>query len=149
MMCLELTIAEYLLAFSDGRTAFSDACIRQASECGRLYCERAENVYMELSFAAVKAGRLLAYTLYSQPSRDAVVLEQMAASADARGSGVVLLPLVYSSDRFFESGYAHCIFAIYEQNTAPNRIRVKLEKEMPFEKKVTRNYLMRNIHSNV
>ncbi|MBQ1741801.1 MAG: hypothetical protein II045_01770, partial [Oscillospiraceae bacterium] len=95
---------------------------------------------MELSFAAVKEGRLLAYTLYSQPSRDAVVLEQMAASADARGSGAILLPLVRSVDRFFESGYAYCFFAIYEHNTAPNLIRAKLGKETSFEGKVTHNY---------
>lgn len=95
---------------------------------------------MELSFAAVKKGRLLAYTLYSQPSRDAVVLEQMAASADARGSGAIMLPLVRSADRFFESGYAYCFFAIYEHNTAPNLIRAKLGKEMSFEGKVTHNY---------
>jgi len=272
-MSLELTVSEYLLCFSDARSAFSDACIRQASECGRMYCERSEDVYkgfvctaienaeerilyaytkpestrgirvsipekhpcfeavdavcgrlgfrptenlhtysfdnsqkaawqrikaarrfdtgcvrlqrrgcdvvsfaeadeallrqirdshsstfcnpldpsaffrhpskklsMELSFAAVKKGRLLAYTLYSQPSRDAVVLEQMAASADARGSGAILLPLVRSADRFFESGYAYCFFAIYEHNTAPNLIRTKLEKEMSFERKVTHNY---------
>ena len=289
-MCLELTVSEYLLCFPGARSAYSDACIRQASECGRMYCQRSENVYKgfvctaienaeerilyaytkpeyrgkgvftslmahviqttahavhvsipekhpcfetvdavcarlgfspsrdlntysidrsqkaawqrikaarrfdagcarlqrrgcdvvsfaeadeallrqirdshstafcnpldpsaffrhpskklsrELSFAAVKEGRLLAYTLYSQPSRDAVVLEQMAASADARGSGAILLPLVRSADRFFESGYSYCLFAIYEHNTAPNRIRAKLGKEMSFEGKVTHNY---------
>ena len=290
MLYPELSIGEYLLMFSDARNAFSDACVQQASECGRMYCEKSENVYrgfvctaienaeerilyaytkpeyrrkgvftalaehvirtstrgirvsipekhpcfeavdavcarlgfrptdnlhtysfdssqkaawqrvkaarrfdtgcarlqrrgcgvvsfaeadegllpqirdshstafrnpldpsaffrhpskklsMELSFAAVKEGRLLAYTLYSQPSRDAVVLEQMAASADARGSGAILLPLVRSVDRFFESGYAYCFFAIYEHNTAPNLIRAKLGKETSFEMKVTHNY---------
>ena len=286
----ELTVSEYLLCFSDARSAFSDTCVQQASECGRMYCERSEDVYkgfvctaienaeerilyaytkpehrgkgvftslmahvirtsahavrvsipekhpcfetvdaacgrlgfrqaenlhtysidssqkaawqrikaarrfdagctrlqrrgcgvvsfaeadeallrqirdshssafrnpldpsaffqhpsrklsMELSFAAVKEGRLLAYTLYSQPSRDAVILEQMAASADVRGCGIVLLPLVRSADLFFESGYAYCFFAIYEHNTAPNLIRTKLGKEMSFEGKVTHIY---------
>ena len=44
MLYPELSIGEYLLMFSDARNAFSDACVQQASECGRMYCEKSENV---------------------------------------------------------------------------------------------------------
>ena len=289
-MISELTDIEYLIAFSDGRTALSDACVRQASEGGRLYCERAGDSYrgflctetegrtarilyaytkpefrgrgiftslaehvvqtaegevcisipeehpcfeevdavcrrlgftpteslhtfsfdrsqeaewqatkqaqrfdaccawlnrsgckavsfadadedilrqireshssafgnpfdpsvyfrlpskklsMDLSCAAVKDGTLLAYTLLSQQTRDAVILEQMASAADSRDLGAILLPFVYSVDRFFERGYFSWTFAIYPSNTAANRIRMTLEKEISFEENVTRHY---------
>ena len=293
-MISELTDIEYLIAFSDGRTAFSDACIRQASEGGRLYCERADDTYrgflctetegrttrilyaytkpefrgrgiftslaehvvqaaegdvrisipeehpcfpevdaicrrlgftpteslhtfsfdrsqeaawrrtkqaqrfdaccdllrrngcdavpfadadedilrqvqqshissfrnpfdpsvyfrlpskklsLELSCAAVKDGRLLSYALLSQQSHDAVVFEQMASAVDARNLGVILLPFVYSVDRFFDSGYRFWAFAIYPSNIESNRIRKTLEKEFAFEEKITRHYRKRS-----
>ena len=289
-MLSELTDIEYLIAFSDGRTALSDACVRQASECGRLYCERADDTYRgflctetegrtarilyaytkpefrgrgiftslaehvvqtaegdvrisiperhpcfaevdavcrrlgfapteslhtfsfdrsqegawqrtkqaqrfdaccawlnrsgceavffadadadilrqienshhssfgnqldpapffrlpsknlsyTLSCAAVKEGRVLAYSLLSQQSREAVIFEQIASASAAREPGVILLPYMYSTDRFFESGYDRCAFAIYPSNTASNRIRQTLEKELRLTENVTRQY---------
>ncbi len=95
---------------------------------------------MDLSCAAVKDGKLLAYSLLTQQDHNSVVFEQMASSADGRGFGAVLLPFVYSVDRFFERGYHRWAFAIYPSNTESNRIRKTLEKEVHFDERVTRCY---------
>lgn len=291
--CSELSLGEYLLRFPDAHTALSDACILQAAECGRMYCERSEDVYKgfvctaigsaeehilyaytrpayrgrgifsslvkhvvqtgdrdvrisipekhpcftevdavcerlgfipsvrmhtftvtrsqkeqwqkikeagrydaccarmlchgcevvsfaeageatisqirdsrtsgfrnpldpssfftfssrklagDMSFAVVKKGRLLGYTLLSRPSTNAVIMEQMAVAQDVRMSGVVMIPLVCSVDRFFASDSTFFSFAIYENNLAPNRIRMRLQEQIHIEERITRNYRKR------
>lgn len=95
----------------------------------------------EFSFAAVRNGELAAYLLVSQPSEDALLAEHMVTSLETRGSGVIMLPLVCTVDRFFESGLRRFSFSIYPSNISSNSIRKNMQKDMTITDTVTYNFL--------
>ena len=64
----DMTIAEYLIAFSECRTALSDLFVRQASECGRLYCDRAGDEYRGFLCTAVEEHTERVLYAYTKPA---------------------------------------------------------------------------------
>ena len=66
--CSELSLGEYLLRFPDAHTALSDACILQAAECGRMYCERSEDVYKGFVCTAIGSAEEHILYAYTRPA---------------------------------------------------------------------------------
>ena len=77
----------------------------------------------DMSFAAVKDGRLAAYSLVTRDSESAVVFQIISDSLRERGSGAVLLPFVESMNSFYKSGYKTASYAMYGSNTKANAFR--------------------------
>ncbi|MBR5091589.1 MAG: GNAT family N-acetyltransferase [Ruminiclostridium sp.] len=94
----------------------------------------------EMSFAAVKDGKLAAYTLGTLPSENKAVLEQIAVSKKKRGTGVILLPFAETLRAFRASSCLFAAYAIYESNLPANAFRDKLVSIG--SRKVSENYYL-------
>ncbi len=86
----------------------------------------AKKLSWEYSFAAVKDGRLAAYTLGTMQDTTRGVLEQIAAAADKRNTGVILLPFTATVEAFRKMGGTMAAYAIYGSNQRANALRDKL-----------------------
>lgn len=94
----------------------------------------------ELSFAAEREGRLAAYCLVSRGNETSAVFEQISVSADELGHGVILLPYVYSMQRFFELGFSCAYYAMYASNKHANAFRKKILQIFPSNEEIHHNY---------
>ena len=96
-MISELTDIEYLIAFSDGRTALSDACVRQASEGGRLYCERAGDSYRGFLCTETEGRTARILYAYTKPEfRGRGIFTSLAEHVVQTAEGEVRVPLRYA-----------------------------------------------------
>ena len=59
----------------------------------------AKKMSWEMSYAAVRNNILQAYTLVSRRNTDKVIFEQISASSNEQGSGVILLPFVCAMEK--------------------------------------------------
>ena len=76
--------------------------------------------------AAVKDGKLAAYTLGTLQDTTRGVLEQIAAAKDKRNTGVILLPFTATVEAFRKMGGTMAAYAIYGTNQRANALRDKL-----------------------
>lgn len=84
---------------------------------------KAKNMLYDLSFAAVRDGRLAAYVLAVGAGSGAVIFEQISASKKETGSGVILLPFCRSVDMFFKTGRGVASYAMYDSNRQAGAFR--------------------------
>ena len=92
-----------------------------------LYLENPANkLSWELSFAAVKDGKLSAYCLVTMGDEKSAMFDQISVSAGELGMGVILLPYVFSMERFFEMGLENAYYAMYGSNEHANAFRNKI-----------------------
>ncbi len=103
----------------------------------------ARKLSKELSFAAVKDGKLAAYTLVTRPAEKKAVFEQISDSSAERGSGVILLPFAAAMDKFFELGCTLSSYAMYGSNKQANAFRKKLLGGLNTTESVSENYYFR------
>ncbi len=106
--------------------------------------EPAKKLSRELSFAAVKDGKLAAYTLISLAAPGKVIFEQMAEARSKRGTGVIILPFAGFMKAFRESGCEVGSYAIYDSNTAAVGFRDRLVDIA--SRKTAENYLLNKEH---
>ena len=85
----------------------------------------------DLSFAAVRDGKLAAYCLVTMGDEKSAMFDQISVSADEQGRGVILLPYVYSMQRFFERGLCSAYYAMYGSNRHANAFRNRILKIFP------------------
>ena len=94
----------------------------------------------ELSFAAIREGRLSAYSLVRTENREIAVFEQISVSAQEKGKGVILLPFVSSMNAFFRGDYKQAYYAMYASNSSAQAFRVKILHDFPAGESVLENY---------
>jgi len=100
----------------------------------------AKKLSLDLSFAAEKNGRLASYCLVIMVNDTSAVFEQISVSSEEMGQGVILLPYVYSMERFFEMDLQSAYYAMYESNKHANAFRKKVLKIFPSNETVQENY---------
>ena len=92
-----------------------------------MYLENpAHKLSRELSFAAVNEGKLSAYCLVTMGDERSAMFDQISVSAGELGMGVILLPYVFSMERFFEMGLENAYYAMYGSNERANAFRDKI-----------------------
>lgn len=106
-----------------------------------LYLEDpAKKLSGDLSFAAVKNGKLSAYCLVTMGGTRSAVFEQISVAADEQGMGVILLPYVSSMEHFFEWGLESAYYAMYGSNEHANAFRNKILAIFPTTENTMENY---------
>ncbi len=94
----------------------------------------------ELSFAAVRDGKLAAYTLVLLPDPRKAVFDQIWESPELKGSGVVILPFAASIGMYLEKGCTTGVYAVYRKNTEANLFVKMLPEGFNTKESVTENY---------
>ena len=106
-----------------------------------IYLENPANkLSRELSFAAVKDGKLSAYCLVTMGDERSAMFDQISVSAGELGMGVILLPYVFSMERFFEIGLENAFYAMYGSNEHANAFRNKILAIFPTTETAIENY---------
>ena len=106
-----------------------------------MYLENPANrLSWELSFAAVKDGKLAAYCLVTKGDERSAMFDQISVSAGELGMGVILLPYVFSMERFFETGLENAYYAMYGSNERANAFRNKILAVFPTTETTMENY---------
>ena len=106
-----------------------------------MYLENPANkLSRELSFAAVKDGKLSAYCLVTRGDERSAMFDQISVSAGELGMGVILLPYVFSMERFFEMGFENAYYAMYGSNERANAFRNKILSVFPTTETTMENY---------
>jgi hypothetical protein len=95
-----------------------------------------------MSFAAVRNGKLAAYTLVSSPDASSAVFEHISASEKQIGSGCILLPFSRAMDSFEKYGCHRAAYAMYEDNGHANNFRKKLLDMVTSSRKRSENYIL-------
>jgi len=98
----------------------------------------------DLSYAAVKEGTLAAYCLVSMGNSKSAMFDQISVSAAELGRGVILLPYVYSMQRFFERGLDNAYYAMYGSNSHASAFRNKILNIFPTTESTLENYVYLN-----
>ncbi len=70
------------------------------------------------SFAAVKDGKVIAYTVVVAHGEQRCIVENVSVARSARGGGAFLLPFLRMLGAIIKRNYATISFAIYETNAA-------------------------------
>lgn len=96
-----------------------------------------------MSFAAVKDGHLVAYSLVSRPGKYSAVFEQTSVSEKYRGTGVILLPFSESMNSVETFHCKKASYAIYEDNLHSNAFQKKIVERVTSSKKRSENYIYR------
>ena len=95
---------------------------------------------MDLSYAALKDEKLAGYCLVTMGDAHSAMFDQISVSAAQQGRGVILLPYVYSMQRFFERGLATAYYAMYGSNRHANAFRNSVLKIFRTEESTMENY---------
>lgn len=104
-----------------------------------LFLDRSEKkLAADLSFAAVKDGKLAAYVLMSRPDPGKVILELLWEDEELRGRGVIFLPFAASIDACEERGIRNGFWAVYSGNGPALDFIAKLP--FPVEKSLSEIY---------
>lgn len=97
----------------------------------------------EMSFAAVKDGRLAGYVLVTQNSPTKAVFEHISESDKETGTGLILMPFAASMKKVFaENGVRTISFAMYEGNARANGFRKETLDMLEPEVTVSENYYL-------
>lgn len=95
----------------------------------------------EMSFAAVKEGRLAGYVLVTQNSQTKVVFEHISESSAEQGTGLILLPFAAAMKAAFADGGMQTVsFAMYESNARANAFREETLEMLAPTVSVSENY---------
>ena len=100
----------------------------------------AKKLSPDLSFAAVKDGRLVSYCLVSMADRRTAIFEQISVSAREQGQGIILLPYICSMNQFFEKELSAAFYAMYGSNRHANAFRNKVLMLFPTSQSTMENY---------
>ena len=112
-----------------------------------MYLENPANkLSRELSFAAVKDGKLSAYCMVTMGDESSAMFDQISVSAGELGMGVILLPYVFSMERFFEIGLENAFYAMYGSNEHANAFRNKILAIFPTTETAIENYYFLQPH---
>ena len=112
-----------------------------------MYLENPANrLSRELSFAAVKDGKLSAYCLVTMGDERSAMFDQISVTAGELGMGVILLPYVFSMERFFEMGLENAYYAMYGSNERANAFRNKILAIFPTTETTMENYCFLQPH---
>ena len=101
----------------------------------------AKQLSTDMSFAAVKDGKLAAYTLVTKQAEKKAVFEHISVSSAERGSGIILLPFAAAMDAFFKNGCESASYAMYGSNTRANAFRKKLLTIFDTTESISENYI--------
>lgn len=126
-----LILLEYHIVFAGYKNALADYCARQAAS---------KQLSWDLSYVAVRNGTLSAYCLVALADSRSAVFDQISVSAAEQGGGVILLPYVFSMQRFFERGMENACYAMYGSNRHANAFRKKLFQIFPTNEQTVENY---------
>ena len=87
---------------------------------------RSRNLLYDMSYLAVKDGKVIAYTLVTKADSRSVVFEQISASSSYIGSGAVLLPFASAIGSFYDSGMRYALYAMADDNIRAEKFRNKI-----------------------
>lgn len=97
----------------------------------------------EMSFAAVKDGRLAGYVLVTQNSPTKAVFEHISESDKETGTGLILMPFAAAMNQVFvENGIQTISYAMYEGNARANGFRNETLNMLEPEVTVSENYYL-------
>lgn len=88
----------------------------------RFYDAPEERRLDALSFAAWREGKMVSFITVAAAGSDALVIRQLAARDDCRGTGVFLLPLEAAADAILQSGLRRLGFTVFDDNRQMNRL---------------------------
>ncbi len=91
---------------------------------------RARNLLYDMSYLAVKDGKVIAYTLVTKADSRSVVFEQISASSSYIGSGAVLLPFASAIGSFYDSGMRYALYAMADDNIRAGKFRNKILSQL-------------------
>lgn len=104
---------------------------------------RENRLSREMSFAAVKEGRLAGYVLVTQNSPNKAVFEHISESSAEQGTGVILLPFAASVKKAFRDiGIETISYAMYESNARANAFREETLAMLDPAVTVSENYFL-------
>lgn len=107
----------------------------------RLMDDTAGGFAPELSFAAVKDGRVAAYTIVRAPGAKRCVFEIVCAAKSQRGTGAYLLPVLASIRAMRDRGVETAVNAVYESNGKPMTMLTKRFARLIRSRSVRRHYV--------
>ena len=93
------------------------------------------------SFAAVRDGRVFAYTVVVAHGEKNCVVENISVARSARRGGTVILPLLRTLDALLESDYGAASFAMYETNAEIMPMMKKYFSDLLTDETVQRDYV--------
>ena len=98
----------------------------------------------DMSYAAVKDGRLAGYVLVTQNSPTKAVFEHISESNAEQGTGLILLPYAAAMKKAFElSGIETISYAMYESNARANAFREETLNMLKPSVTVSENYYLK------
>ena len=98
----------------------------------------------EMSYAAVKDGRLAGYVLVTQNSPTKAVFEHISESSAEQGTGLILLPYAAAMEKAFaHSGIETISYAMYESNARANAFREETLSMLKPSVTVSENYYLK------
>ena len=84
---------------------------------GVLMDDTAGGFSADMSFAALKDGKVAAYTIVRSPDGKSCIFEIICVAKSERNSGVFILPFLSSLKAIIASGAEVALFAIYDNNS--------------------------------
>ena len=98
----------------------------------------------DMSYAAVKDGRLAGYVLVTQNSPTKAVFEHISESSAEQGTGLILLPYAAAMEKAFaHSGIETISYAMYESNARANAFREETLSMLKPSVTVSENYYLK------
>ncbi len=94
----------------------------------------------ELSYAAVRDGRLSAYCLVTRADPKSAMFDQISVSAAEQGGGVILLPYSFAVDQVIWKNIENIFYAMYNSNKHAAAFRKKLFQIFPTTEQTAENY---------
>ena len=91
---------------------------------------RARNLLYDMSYLAIKDGKVIAYTLVTKADSRSVVFEQISASSSHIGTGAVLLPFASAIGNFYDSGMRYALYAMADDNIRAGKFRNKILSQL-------------------
>lgn len=97
----------------------------------------------DMSFAAVKDGRLAGYVLVTHNSPTKAVFEHISESSAEQGTGLILLPFAAAMEKAFAfSGIETISYAMYESNARANAFREETLSMLAPSVTISENYYL-------
>lgn len=94
----------------------------------------------ELSYAAVRDGKLSAYCLVTRADPKSAVFDQISVSAAEQGGGVILLPYAFAVNQVIENNIDNVCYTMYISNKHAAAFRKKIFQIFPTTEKTVENY---------
>ena len=93
----------------------------------------------QMSFAAMKDGRVVAYSIIRSPDEKSYIFEIICVAKSERGNGIFILPFFRSLREIMASAAASATFAIYESNQIMLEILEKRFSQLIVSRTVQKN----------